>query len=149
MKSIFSEKDNSEFITRIEKLTPASPALWGKMNVSQMLAHCSVLIKMTLGDLNSKRQLIGLLFGKLAKKNVFKDEPFKKNLPTVTVALIKDQKQFEEEKAALIAALKQLQKAGPTRLGNDPHPFFGYLTPEEWDHLNAKHLDHHLAQFGV
>ena len=31
----------------------------------------------------------------------------------------------------------------------DPHPFFGRMTGEEWDRLLWKHLDHHLRQFGV
>jgi len=29
------------------------------------------------------------------------------------------------------------------------HPYFGYLTHEEWILLHKKHLTHHLEQFGV
>ena len=28
-------------------------------------------------------------------------------------------------------------------------PFFGTMTPQEWDIIQFKHLDHHLNQFGV
>ncbi|MBP9797478.1 MAG: DUF1569 domain-containing protein, partial [Chitinophagales bacterium] len=38
---------------------------------------------------------------------------------------------------------------GPTGVTKDKHPFFGKLSPEEWDTLTVKHLDHHLRQFGV
>ena len=42
MKNIFQASVASEVIERINKLNPATPQLWGKMNVSQMLAHCNV-----------------------------------------------------------------------------------------------------------
>lgn len=149
MKSIFNAKDNDELIERIDKLTPSSAAQWGKMNVSQMLVHCQIFIKLALGDLKLRRVFLGLLFGKIAKKQVLSDAPLKRNLPTVKEANIKDQRNFEEEKAGLIALLKDMQKAGLNGLTCEPHPFFGNLEPKEWDHLNAKHLDHHLSQFGV
>jgi len=63
MQSIFNATDNAEFIERINKLTPSSPALWGKMNVSQMLVHCQVIIQVALGELRLKRNLLGFLFG--------------------------------------------------------------------------------------
>jgi hypothetical protein len=149
MKSIFNAKDNAEFINRIDKLNSATPAQWGKMNVSQMLAHCQILIKMAQGDLKLNRVFLGLLFGNIAKKSILKDEPIKRNLPTFKKAVVKDQRNFEEEKAGLIALVKKLLKTGPNGLGENSHPFFGTLTPEEWGQLNTKHLDHHLAQFGV
>ena len=31
----------------------------------------------------------------------------------------------------------------------NPHSFFGRLTPEEWAVLMYKHVDHHLRQFGA
>ena len=42
MKNIFDPKDNQEIIARIHNLTPESKALWGKMSVDKMLAHCNV-----------------------------------------------------------------------------------------------------------
>jgi transposase InsO family protein len=38
---------------------------------------------------------------------------------------------------------------GPTVCTNNPHSFFGTMTPEQWSILMYKHLDHHLRQFGV
>ena len=149
MKSLFNAEDNDEFIERINKLTPSTPAQWGKMNAGQMLAHCQVFIKLALGDLKLKRDFLGLLFGKMAKKQVFSDAPLRQNLPTIKKAIIKGQGNFEEEKAGLIALLKDMQKAGLSGMACEPHPFFGHLEPEEWDFLNAKHLEHHLKQFGV
>ena len=149
MKSIFNAADSDEFIARIDKLTASSPALWGKMSVSQMLAHCQPVLQLAVGDLKLKRAFIGLLFGSMAKKKLLKDETFEKNLPTFKEAKIKDDRNFEVEKTALKTLVKKVQKAGPEGLIKEPHPFFGKLTPEEWDQLNTKHLDHHLRQFGV
>ncbi|BAU53178.1 DUF1569 domain-containing protein [Mucilaginibacter gotjawali] len=149
MKSIFNLNDNKEFIARINKLTPSTTALWGKMNVSQMLAHSQTTLMLALGEMKMKRAFIGLIFGKLALKKILNDNELDKHLPTFKEAKITDQRNFEEEKAKLIGLLKRFRKAGPDGLAKDPHPFFGALTPDEYDRMNAKHLDHHLRQFGV
>jgi hypothetical protein len=41
MYNLFESTTATEIISRIEKLQPTSEAQWGKMNVAQMLAHCS------------------------------------------------------------------------------------------------------------
>lgn len=148
MESIFSPATNTAFIDRINKLTPSTPALWGKMNVSQMLAHCQVPIQVAYGELNVKGGLIALLFGRIAKKKLMNDQPFERNLPTMREAKIKNDRGFDAEKAALIELVKRFAK-GPDVLTKKPHPFFGPLTVDEWNTLQYKHLDHHLRQFGV
>jgi hypothetical protein len=147
MKSIFNATDNAEFIDRIDKLSPSSQALWGKMNVSQMLAHCQVVIQVALGELQLKRNLLGFLFGTMAKKQIL-EKPLKQNLPTFSEAKITDAKNFDKEKQKLIELIKRFS-AGPSVISKDPHPFFGPLTIDEWNTLQVKHLDHHLRQFGV
>jgi len=42
MNNIFNKQDSLEIIERINKLSPSTPALWGKMDVAKMLAHCNV-----------------------------------------------------------------------------------------------------------
>jgi len=148
MKSVFNANDNAELIARIEMLTPSSTAIWGKMNVAQMLAHCHMPIKIAFGELQLKRDWLGLLFGQLAKKKLITPEPFKKNLPTFKDGVIKGEKDFDAEKESLINMVKRL-KNGQDTLTQHPHPFFGVLTIDEWDTLQYKHLDHHLRQFGV
>jgi hypothetical protein len=148
MKSIFNPIDNAGFIDRINKLSPASQALWGKMNVGQMLAHCQVPIKVALGDLQLKRGLMGVLFGKIAKKKLLEEKPFKPNLPTFRDAIIKGDQDFDKEKQGLIDLVKKFTD-GPDVITKVPHPFFGPMTVDEWNTLQVKHLDHHLRQFGV
>ncbi len=148
MERIFDAKVNAGFIERINKLTPDSPALWGKMNVAQMLAHCQVPIKVALGELNPKGGLLALLFGKMVKKVLLEEKPLKQNQPTMKEAKILDKRDFETEKLALIELVKRFA-TGPGVLTKKPHPFFGPLTVDEWNTLQYKHLDHHLRQFGV
>lgn len=40
MKSLFEKNAFSEITERLNKISPASKAQWGKMNTAQMLAHC-------------------------------------------------------------------------------------------------------------
>lgn len=151
MKSLYNSYDNQEIIDRINKLTSDSKAQWGKMNTAQMLAHVDVTMKSALGEVKLKRTLLGVLFGnKYKKKMTSTPEAFQKNLPTskIFVTMI-DGKNFETEKKNVIAALQKFAKLGPDGASKDPHPFFGYMTPQQWDTLVWKHLDHHLRQFGV
>ena len=42
MKNIFDKAVTDEFISRINKLEPTTEAIWGKMSLGQMMAHCNV-----------------------------------------------------------------------------------------------------------
>jgi hypothetical protein len=149
MKSLFNASDNEAIIKRIHQLSGNTPALWGKMNATQMLAHLSQPMKVSFGELRLKRGLMGILFGSIAKKQMVNELPFKKGLPTDKNFIIKNTGNFEEEKRKVISLVKRFAQEGPSGLSQQPHPFFGKLTSAEWDMLSWKHLDHHLRQFGV
>ena len=149
MKSLFDPTDNQLMIDRINKLTADTKPLWGKMNVSQMLAHSQVPLKVAYGKVTLKRGLMGKLFGGIAKKKLTGEKDFDKNLPTDKNFIINDTPDFEEAKTNLVNLVREFTNAGPSGLTKEPHPFFGKLTPQEWDILMWKHLDHHLRQFGV
>ncbi|CAN5308987.1 hypothetical protein BH10BAC1_BH10BAC1_07930 [soil metagenome] len=150
MKTLFSINENQEIIDRINKLTPQSKALWGKMNVEQMLAHNRKPLLAAYGqEQMSKRGLISYLFGKMAKKQILSQKPFGKNLPTDKKFIIVNPEQFEKEKHALIENVLLFKQNGPDKITKEPHGFFGSLSPEEWGLLQYKHLDHHLGQFGA
>lgn len=149
MESLFTPTVNLEMVDRIDKLTADTKPLWGKMKVAQMLAHSQTPLHVALGEKKIKGGLMAFLFGRIAKKQLVKDEPFKKNLPTAPSFVVKDERNFKEEKSALIDLLKRFGKIDPEEIAKNPHPFFGKLTSEEWNTLQYKHLDHHLRQFGV
>jgi hypothetical protein len=150
MKSLFNSADNKELINRINSLTPSSQAQWGKMNVSQMLAHSQEPLKVAHGELKLKRSIMAVLLGGVFKRKLTKDEqPFSRNLPTDKAFIVVDQKEFEQEKNKLVKLVEKFVQAGPAGITKEAHPFFGKMTPKEWDILQWKHLDHHLNQFGV
>lgn len=50
MQNILSKPIAQEFIDRINNLTSMTIPEWGKMNVAQMLAHCSVAYEMVYDE---------------------------------------------------------------------------------------------------
>ncbi len=150
MENIFNGQDKDEIVGRIEQLTQSTPALWGQMNVSQMLAHCCEGLKMTTGEIAPKRVSFPInILGKLLKNTVLGKGEFRKNSPTAAELKIGDTPDFEKEKARLIAEVNKLCTIGAAGIKQEVHPFFGKMTQMEWGRLNYKHLDHHLKQFGA
>ncbi|HPH18626.1 MAG TPA: hypothetical protein PLE32_07610, partial [Haliscomenobacter sp.] len=66
--TLFNVEDNRTIVARIQSLQPDTPNKWGKMNVAQMLAHCVQPMKIAFREVQSKRGLIGFLFGGMAKR---------------------------------------------------------------------------------
>lgn len=150
MKNIFEASVTNEVIGRINQLSPESKALWGKMSVAQMLAHCSVTYEMIYDDTHPKAGFFKTLIMKLFVKNiVVGPKPYKKNSPTAPAFVIKDARNFQEEKKRLIDYLNQTQKLGGAYFDGKASNSFGKLTESEWNIMFYKHLDHHLSQFAV
>ncbi len=144
MKTIFDKTTRGEIINRIHSLNEKSTAQWGKMTVSQMMKHCAQWDEMALGKRKYKQSFIGRLFGKMALKNMMKDEPIKKNLPTVPSFKIKVHPDFAEEKNKWIGLLDEYEHFSSEGF---IHPFFGAMTKEKTGYLVYKHINHHLRQF--
>jgi len=149
MKSIFEPETKSEVIDRIEKLGPENKALWGKMNVSQMMAHCANALDLAMGNIKPKRQFIGKLLGWLFKRSYTSEKPFAKNVPTIKGGEVVEEKKFEDEKYRLLERLEFIHSKGYSICTDHPHPILGKFSPEEWGKGMYKHLDHHLRQFGA
>jgi hypothetical protein len=147
MSSIFNKADNDLIITRINKLTPESQALWGKMRVDQMLKHTEAAVAVAFGEKELKVNFLMKLLGKMLKNKVFNSE-FKKNSPTASEFIFTSAYDFEIAKAALIEKFSRFA-AGEQSITLTVHPFWGKMTSAEWSTLMWKHIDHHLRQFGV
>lgn len=151
MNNLFNQSDVSEVLGRIEKLTPNNPRQWGKMNVTQMLAHCNVSMETAMGKSFIKRVFIGRIIGTLMKSKILSEKPFGKNSPTDKTYIYtgKHDLNFDEEKVKFKQSVQQFFEGGVAKCTHHPHPFFGQFTPAEWAVFQWKHLDHHLRQFGV
>lgn len=131
---------------RIESLTPDTVGQWGKMDVAQMLAHCAEVLEVTNGKALTGTPWFFRLLGPLVKKAITSGSPYRKNSPTHQQFVMTDARDFERERARLLAVLAALHSAGPRPFR---HPIFGQMTAEEVGWSAYKHLDHHLQQFGV
>lgn len=150
MKDIFQKEITDELIHRLNQLQPDSKPLWGKMNTSQMLAHCSVTYEMVYSEKyptpNSFKKFILKVF---VKNMVVNDKPYKRNTPTSPEFIIKETRDFENERTLLIDYLITSQSNGNAFFEGKESHSFGKLTSKEWNNMFYKHLDHHLSQFGV
>ena len=146
VKNLFEPAVKQDIINRINRLTPATQRKWGSMDVGQMLAHCQKPLGVAVGKHKLKANWLVKLLAPLVKKQLYNDKPFRRNLPTDKSFKITDQKNFEKEKTELIQMINDFSE---DTMSDEPHPFFGKLTKEEWSRGSWKHLDHHLQQFGV
>jgi len=149
MKSLYEKQACEELLNRIDQLSPESKAIWGKMNVVQMLAHSSAGLEMATGKLNIDRVFMGKLIGGFLKSFYSNDKPFNKNSPTAKELVKADANDFEKEKNNLKKILQEFSDGGVEKCTTHPHPFFGKLKAEDWGIGIYKHTDHHLRQFGV
>ena len=150
MKNIFSPQDSEQFIERINQLRPDTQPQWGKMSVAQMLAHCNVTYEMMYEDKHKKPGMIlKWVLKSFVKPKVVNEEMYPKNNRTAPQFIISDERDFEKEKSRLIAYIRKTQQLGAAHFeGRESHSF-GALTSTEWNNMCAKHLEHHLGQFGV
>ncbi len=147
--NLFDAAQSRDILARLDRLRADTPALWGKMDVAQMLAHCQVPLEVAMGDVELKRGLIGILFGRMAKRKLLAPGEFGRNMPTHPRFRVSDARAFAREHARLRGLVQKFASGGPAVLTRAAHPFFGPLTEAEWSALQWKHLDHHLRQFGV
>jgi hypothetical protein len=149
------EKENflrTEFITLLQRLDPATPPRWGKMNVQQMIEHFADTVmnasgKLKLPAVNQGERLQKFRefmmsekpFQPNTKNPLMGEEPAPLKCHTVQAAIGK----LQEE---LIHFFEVFEKNTSLATLN---PFFGVLNFEENIQLLYKHALHHLKQFGV
>ncbi len=149
MKSLFTQEVFEEINMRLESLNDNSESLWGKMNVSQMLAHCCEPLKIALGiETSIKEPYIKKLILSLFKHKLYDDSEWKKNLPTTDQFKITNDKYFDIEVENLKSLIEKFHRE-KNKSDWAEHPMFGKFSPEQWGKMQFKHLDHHLRQFGV
>ncbi|HUR65974.1 MAG TPA: DUF1569 domain-containing protein [Chitinophagaceae bacterium] len=147
VKNLFDNAVKQDIIVRINQLTPSTERKWGKMNVSQMLAHVQLPIGIAYGTHNPKGSFLLRMIGPLFKSKLWDKKPYKQGLPTdPTFIMTGSERNFEKEKAILIDLVNRFDES--TVVG-EKHPIFGKLSKENWSKATWKHLDHHLNQFGV
>ena len=150
MKSVFEKGTTEELLSRIDRLTPTTKPQWGKMGVAEMLAHCNVTYELIYENKHKRPGAFKKFLLKAFVKNVVVNEkPYKRDSQTGAEFHIKDRRDFMTEKSRLKAYIEKTQQLGEAYFRDRESHSFGKLTVSEWNNMMYKHLDHHLAQFGV
>jgi Protein of unknown function (DUF1569) len=148
MKTIFDKDTRDGLISRINSISESNTAQWGKMNMYQMLKHCIIWDEWILGKNKNiyKQTFIGRIFGKMALKDMLKDEsPLRRNVPTLSELKVKETNgDVTSEKKKWVAFIEDYAYYSNP---NFIHSFFGKMTKEQIGYLAYKHTDHHLRQF--
>ena len=146
-KLLYDDAVYEEILARIDGLTADSRPVWGTMSSAQMMAHLADVQAVGNGRPLEGTPWFVRLFAPLIRKMVINDKPYPRNTRTHPQYVQASEKDFEAEKARLIA---ELEKSRLTPAGAATrHPLFGELTYEESGWTYYKHLDHHLTQFGA
>ena len=151
MQNVFDAKDAQEYINRINNLTPETQRKWGKMSVNQVLAHLNVAYDLTFTPEKFPKPnfIAKFLLSRFVKPKITNEIPYKQSLPTSPAFIIADERNFEEEKAKLIGNIQRVQQLGREAFEGKENINFGKMTAQCWNNMFAKHLNHHLDQFGV
>jgi hypothetical protein len=146
MKTLHDPSHRGELVRRLEALTPASERKWGKMSVDQMLWHVGDALALSLGEISVSAEKPPIPRGLL--KFIVLNLPWGKNGPTHSAFVAKRNYDFAAERTRCLQLIDKVASRG---LHSDwpDHPVFGRMTGEQVSRLHAKHLNHHLTQFGV
>ena len=139
-------------VQRLQHLSLQSEAKFGILTPQHMVEHLTLTLKMSAERIPipefepTEKQL--------ARKQalLFTDLPFPQGIkaPGLPDTLLDLRyPDLETAKAELIKsydAYQLLFQENPTK--HTPHPGFGPLNFDEWELFHAKHMDHHLGQFG-
>jgi hypothetical protein len=148
---LFNSHIKDALLARLDKLTPESKARWGRMDVTQMLTHMNDAFRISLG-----------MKPAIDKSNFFTNKIMfpaavyiVPRWPQGAATAIEMQqgkegsvpRDFYTEVEFLKKMFDVFNEREEPKL--KPHPIFGKLSKKQWADLFAKHLDHHLRQFGV
>lgn len=121
------------------------------MNVSQMLKHCELVLKVPLRKVVLPH--INLFFQAIGAATKIEMQVFNngipRNMPTFQKLIVNFECDFDESKTNLLNTLKDFRTASEKKELPDRHRLFGTMTEKDWGFLEYKHLDHHLKQFNV
>lgn len=132
---------------RVTSLRADTPRRWGKMTVDQMLWHVNCGLENALGRYAVKDRRMPLPYG-VVKFVVFNLPWRKGKTPTAREFVAREHFDFVSEQARLLRLIDEMS-AKPLEATWGRSSFMGPMTGRDWSRLQAKHLDHHLNQFGV
>ena len=136
-------------LARLDALRPDAERRWGKMRVDQMLWHINESLEQSLGRVVTTRPPNALPLPSPVLRFAVLNLPWPKGrAPTAPELVARDTYDFRAERARTLRLIdevvaRDLSASWPRSVA------FGKMTGLQWSRLHAKHLDHHLTQFGA
>ena len=135
-------------LRRFERLTPGTPARWGRMDAPRMQAHVADQLRLALGELDVGRPTRVDPVTRALRRPIIDFLPWPRGVRGPLDARGTPPEEWSVDRTRL-AELMQRFTARPLDSPWARHPMFGALTGRDWSRLAWRHLDHHLTQFGV
>ena len=101
-RSLYDANVYQEVMERVGRLEPTTTSNWGKMDVVQMLSHCTKVQDVLNGTKELKSNFFLKLIKPIIRNMVVNDKPYKKNNPTAPQYEVLDEKDFKIEKKRLL-----------------------------------------------
>jgi hypothetical protein len=146
MKMLHDPEVRRDIESRLANLTPEATRVWGTMTVDQMLWHVNLYLQFALGQgvfEKEKSKIPAPIF-----RFMLIYMPWPKGSPTHPAAVAKQQYDFEAERSRTVELIEAFVSR-PLDGAWPEDPVFGNVTGKFASRLQAKHLNHHLTQFGA
>lgn len=139
-------------IKHLEKLSPDSKPVWGKMTPQHMIEHLILAVRMSNGGMkvecfNPEEKILTL------KKFLMSSRPLPKNFVNPLIGENLLPLEYGSMEEALTVLNKEIEKhfsffeLNPG--ASTTNATFGDLNKDEWEIFHRKHFKHHLEQFGI
>ena len=147
MATLFNPTDRARLVERIQSLEPTAERRWGTLHLPKALSHMGDQLAMALGDIEvpAIRSVLSLPPLRFLVVHVL---PVPRGVKTAPALLQTDIGELDEARRRLLGLIERFVANGPDGTWS-PHPLFGSLSGKDWGVLGAKHLNHHLKQFGA
>jgi len=131
---------------RVESLRVDSQRQWGKMSIDQMLWHVNVSMREAVGEYTP--QLKPLPVPKAVMRWAVINIPWGRGATTRPDMYAVSTYDFNAQQAECLSLIDRIV-GRPLSAEWPISASMGRMTGRHWSKLTAKHLDHHLRQFGV
>lgn len=137
-------------MSRLRRLAPTQPGLWGTMKAQQMVLHigdaCAAVLKQRAFSARPRGGSAGLL--RLIVLYLLPRMPRGVKSGANPAAAVVEPAAFAQDLERAVTLLQQVATGAPDALV-DRHPIFGPMTRADWMRWAFLHTDHHLRQFGL
>lgn len=131
---------------RIDSLRADSPRQWGKMTIDQMLWHVNVSMREAVGEYTPT--IKPLPVPKALLRWAILNMPWGRGARTRPDMYAVSTYDFAAQKAECLALVDRIHQR-PLGAAWPESASMGRMQGKHWSQLTAKHLDHHLRQFGA